>query len=123
MPYQISYHTDSNIIEVQLSGDVAFTDRKSALTEICEQFAELPKIRLLVDVRNINNVMTEEEQIEFGELLASTKFLRGAKAAVLHPKEHNPNLLIDAVAYNKGYRLAEFTSRFDALNWLQGLIN
>ena len=58
------------------------------------------------------------EQEAFGEYLSNHYDLRSARVAVLHQPSFNPNAVIDAKAFSNGYRLAQFSSRAKAEQWL-----
>ena len=51
------------------------------------------------------------------------KCLKNAKVAVLHPRDHNPNMNIDTFAYVNGYCTVNFISTTEAISWLTGGLN
>jgi len=73
----------------------------------------------LLDVRELKMDLTLDEQKIWGEHFAGHPKLTYACAAILHKKSHNPNIFVDTFAFNKGYRIAQFSDDNDARDWLK----
>lgn len=120
MPYQIDQIEDNTIIVVSYHGGVTYQQRLDAVEEVCSMIEHQP-VLLLIDVRHIENLMSVKQQQQFGQYLAAREELKTAKVAVLTPEnQHDPNTIINNVAYQKGYHLVPFTCRTEAIGWLEG---
>jgi len=123
MPYTITVDEETNIVTVKYIGEVSFDDRLEAVESVCTLKNAGDEKKLLIDVTQIHNTMTEDEQELFGEYLAKRKELKKARVAVVSKiKSHNPNLTINSTAYLQGYNLVPFTSKKDAYMWLKGAL-
>ena len=116
--YSIDFNPTLQVVHVTYVGVVSLKARICAVNEVCENYAQSSPLKILVDVNKLEMNLSAEEQIAFGEYLAGHADLTGARVAVLHKPEHNPNLLIDVSAFNNGYLLAEFNRRKNAELWL-----
>jgi hypothetical protein len=119
--YTIDFDPARNIVSVTYSGRVSLEQRKRAVRQVCDAYAQLSPLKILVDVIALEMDLPVEEQMQFGEYLAANEGLRNARVAVLHKSGHNPNVVIDSCAFNKGYLLAEFNRRQNAESWLTKL--
>lgn len=118
MTYTLDFDEDFEIVRVIYSGEVSLDERMRAVKDVCSTYAEFMPLKILVDVRNLVIHMSFQEQRSFGEFLSVYSGLTNARVAVLHKSSHNPNVLIDTIAFNNGYKLAEFNDAADAKNWL-----
>ena len=122
MSFRIEIDADHSIIEVIYSGNVDFEERLKAVEEVSSIIGEYSEKRLLVDVRKIEKDMPQNDQAEFGKVLADKKELRGAKVAVVRRPGELQNLVVNTVATSRGYRIAEFESKKEAFPWLVGSV-
>lgn len=130
MSYSIDFNEVNGVIQVAYAGKVTLAERRQAVEEVCAEYGPRRPLRILVDVSELEMVMSLDEQKSFGEFLASRPELIDARVAVLYGKEHgltpslaqgksqNPNIIVDLVAFNHGYRLAQFLSLQLAAEWL-----
>lgn len=135
MGYRIDFNEINGVIQVVYAGKVTLAERRQAVEDVCTQYGACRPLRILVDVSELEMVMTLDEQKAFGEFLASRSELADARVAVLYGKElcgkeqdgapslaqrksQNPNIIVDLVAFNNGYRLAQFVSLQLAAEWL-----
>ncbi len=118
MTYKIEYKPASNIVTLSYSGKVDLDMRLQTVEEICSTYSDLKPLRVLIDVRDLVMDMLFGEQEAFGEYLANHYDLRYAKAAVVHKPGFNPNAVINKIAYDNGFQMAEFSSRREAEQWL-----
>lgn len=118
MPYSIDLNDVSGVVRVAYSGDVTLAERQQAVVDVCMNYAHLRPLKILVDVSELRMTMSLDQQKVFGEFLASQTDLADARVAVLHNKGGNPNIVVDLVAFNNGYRLAQFHSLTAAAQWL-----
>ena len=119
MTYSIQ-KDDSNIITVTYTGSVNLSERKTAVDETCKLITPSVPVKLLIDVRNINNNMSLDEQEYFATYLASKKELVNAKVATLHNPLNEQNKIINAFAYLEGYQVVDFYRIHEAISWLKG---
>lgn len=119
MTYSIQ-KDDSNIITVTYTGSVNLSERKTAVDETCKLITPSVPVKLLINVRNINNKMSLDEQEYFAAYLASKKELVNAKVATLHNPLNEQNKIINAFAYIEGYRVVDFYRINEAISWLKG---
>lgn len=123
MSHTISVDKSTNIISVKYLGDVSIKERLEAVESVCNLDEVDEKKKLLIDITEIKNNMTKDEQEYFGKYLAARKELKNAKVAVISNNEiHNPNMIINSEAYLNGYSLVPFTSKEDACTWLNGWV-
>jgi hypothetical protein len=118
MTYTVRFDENLEIVYVIYSGEVSLDERMQAVKEVCTTYAEFMPLKILVDVRDLVIQMSFREQRSFGEFLSVYSGLMNARVAVLHKPSHNPNVLIDTIAFNNGYKLAEFNETADAEGWL-----
>lgn len=119
MSFKIEYDQSSKIVTVEYNGAVSLEDRLTAVKEVCTSCSHLDPLRLLIDVVNIDMQLSTKEQKYFGKHLATNVGLTNAKVAVLHGKGNNPNIVVDTVAFIKGYQLVQFDIKKEALSWLE----
>lgn len=119
MAYRISFDETNGVVDVIYNGEVSLEQRKQAVEQVCQEFAHLDTLPIMVDVRQLTMHLTSAEQKAFGQYLASHPVLSKARVAVLHPETHNPNLLIDTTAFSRGYTLAQFNLIPEAHAWLK----
>ena len=122
MPFEIDFDETSGVINICYRGEVDLGERQAAVEQICSSHHSGRELRILVDVRNMTLNMTIDEQRRFGEYLADCSELKRAKVAILHNKNHNPNIIVDSCAVVNGLHLAQFDLSRDALAWLSGAI-
>lgn len=123
MPHTIEVMRKRDIINVTYEGGVTLDERMMAVNEVCEILKPEQPVLLLIDVRTIKNLMSNAEQESFGRYLADKPEFKQAKIAVLIPSsDHNPNTIINNVAYHNGYHLVPFTCRSEAIYWLEGSV-
>jgi hypothetical protein len=119
MGYEIKIDSKTNVVLVKYVGQVSLSDRLEAVKSVCELQGTGSKKKLLIDVTEAENIMTDDEQERFGEYLAKKKELKDAKVAVVTTNSSNhPNTIINASAYMNGYTLGCFISREKASSWL-----
>ena len=118
MAYKIETGPSSNIVTVTYQGKVNLNTRLQVVEQVCHKYSGLKPFRVLVDVQNLEMDLLFSEQEAFGEYLSNHYDLRRARVAVLHQPSFNPNSVIDAKAFSNGYRLAQFSSRAKAEQWL-----
>ena len=118
MNYDISYIESMDVIQVIYSGSVSLDKRKQAVNDVCATYPDQKPLKILVNVCDLIMDLSRQEQHEFGYYLAFHPGLAHAKVAIVHKTDYNPNLLIDTIAFNNGYRLAEFDKTVEATSWL-----
>ena len=121
MTYLINRLQQTGIITITYSGDVFVNDRINAMEEAHTLLKKNHDKKLIIDVRKINNKMTESEQEDFGVFLAEKFTSQKTKVAVIHPKKNSQaDIIIDGIAFLHGCRLAQFYTLQDAELWLMG---
>lgn len=118
MSYTIDVDDNKRIVYVSYSATVNLDDRIQTVKNVCSSYADFMPLKILVNVCELEMDLSIQEQNSFGEFLANYPGLTNARVAVLHKSNHNPNLLIDIVAFNNGYKLAEFNDKKEAETWL-----
>lgn len=120
MSVKVEFDDANFMVIISYNGTVTLRECKQAVEQGCLFYAHLMSTKLvLVDARELEMDLPFDEQIEFGKYLSSHPVLKDTRAAVLHKKRKNPSLVIDAVAFNGGYNLAEFSNEADARAWLK----
>jgi hypothetical protein len=123
MPHSIKVLHSQKIVNVIFDGGVNLDERIASVKEVCNLLPSDTPVLLLIDVRALTNLMSNPEQEYFGRFLASKSEFKQAKVAVLSQAQtHNPNTIINNVAYLNGYHLVPFTCRSEAIYWLEGSV-
>ena len=118
----VIHKDDANIITVVYKGEVDLHHRKMAVNQVCNMVVKSEAVKLLIDIREIINIMSIDEQTSFGEYLASRAELKNAKVATVRGSESYSNGYIDAIAYYEGYQVVDFCNKEEAILWLSSLI-
>lgn len=118
MTYSVSLDEALEVVRVSYSGIVTLNERMQAVENVCRPYSHLKPLKILVNVRELEMHLSIQDQKTFGRFLATHLELKNARVAVLHKNSHNPNLCVDASAYNLGYTRAEFINTKDAEEWL-----
>lgn len=118
MSYTIEFDEGSKVVTVKYTGTVSLDSRLNAVNDVCTSYSHLNPLRILIVVIDVDMQLSFEEQKSFGTQLAANKDLINAKVAVLHPKNNNPNLIVDTVAFINGYQLVQFDNKKEAQSWL-----
>ncbi|WP_026244366.1 hypothetical protein [Dasania marina] len=118
MSYTIDFDQIEKIVTVTYSKTVSLADRIMAVNDVCSSCADITPLKILVDVRNLVMHLKTREQKDFAVFLSSNPLLKRARIAVLHEATFNPNVIIDTIAFNNGYKLAQFNRKNDAVVWL-----
>ena len=120
MAYSLEIDKDNNLIIVTYNKTSTYEDRLKALDEVLSHLKEEPATNIFIDASMAKNNLTNEQQIEFGNLLGkNSMYFINNKTAVLKPTSLNPITLVQAFI-NGHTHLAEFYNRKDALLWLSG---
>lgn len=124
MNYSFSIHKSSNLIEVEYGEDVTYRDRKRILDFIVDLLVEMPKTRVLIDVTKAQSVLSAEEELAYGELLANKKHYFDNTRIAIVSGDKNPHQAIQSVAILGGFdAMTEFQDRSKAMLWLNGGIS
>jgi hypothetical protein len=118
MPYTLHFDQAKKIVQVFYAGTVSLIERMQAVEDVCGRYTDLNPLKILVDVRALEMHLSFEEQQLFGKFLANHPGLSNARVAVCHKSGHNPNIIIDTLAFTQGYMLAQFDKKRDAESWL-----
>ena len=118
MTYKVDHDEAFKIVHVIYSGIVKLDERMQAVEDVCRSYSHLKPLKIMVNVRELEMNLSIKDQKALGRFLATHPELSNARVAVLHKKSHNPNLFVDASAFNLGYTLAEFINTKDAEAWL-----
>ena len=120
MSYKLQFQENYKIIEAIYSQETEYKTRLMALEKVINYInLKGNKYNLLIDVRNIENKLTTNQEYEFGIKLAASKELIGAQVAVLNKQQTDQNNFINTVAINRGYNLRAFTCYNEATKWLK----
>ncbi len=110
------------LITVTCDGSTSSEERSKIIDQLVEVLLERPALDLVLDVRDAEISMTDEERLDFGEQLAQhkNKFIEN-RTVFLTRKERSGFSLILSSAYVNGFnRVVEFGNKEEALLWLQG---
>lgn len=121
MNYSFVVYKRSKLIEVEYGSEVTYRDRKRILDFIVDLLVEMPETRVLIDVSKAARVLTAEEELAYGELLANKKhYFEQTRIAVVSG-DANPHQGIQSVALLGGFNeMTEFHDRSKAMIWLEG---
>lgn len=116
MPETVNINSELNIIEVMSFGDVTEEDAKSSLFSVERLSRETGISKVLVDT-------TEEKSLPeiFDIYRFASNLPRGVSFAVLVKESQDTKRevhFIETVAINRGLLVQKFTSRNEALKWL-----
>ena len=115
---------DKELVTVICGGSLSSKDREKVLDRLVEFLKINPNFNLFLDVSRADLSMNEDEQIEYGHLLASKKeYFNMNRAAVLTNNNTDSQSLFLLEAYSEGlYNFLEFSDRNEALEWVSGEI-
>ncbi|WOX06591.1 hypothetical protein [Microbulbifer pacificus] len=118
MSFQIRFNPEARIVNAVFFDRVDFAEKLASARQIAEKFGHLHPLRLLVDVRRADIVLTINERQKFGSFAAHLTGLRHGRVAVLHAPNFNANIIIDSTAQSEGMDVREFVTEQAALAWL-----
>ena len=122
MAYSLEIDKDNNLITITYDQTSTYEDRVTVLDEVISYLKEEPMTNIFIDASTAGNILTDEQQIEFGKLLGkNSMYFRSNKTAVLKSASLHPVTLGQAFV-NGHTHLAEFYDRREALQWLSGEI-
>ena len=124
MAYSLEKDLDKNIVKVTYDENTSYQNRIDLLDDLVEVMADHSDINILIDIRNAKQNMTPEQQIKYGELVASKQqYFNKSRTAVLSERSRNPHPYIIPKAHVGGYKgICEFHSENEAIQWLNGEI-
>lgn len=124
MSFSFNIDEKEKLVTVTCDKSVSSEERLKVLNELIEILKERTDLNIFLDVSHADMSMTDEEQIEFGELLAENKrYFDGHKTAVLVNNDRLFDTLFLSSAYLNGFdHFLEFDSKKEAYQWLHGEI-
>lgn len=119
MPELVSLSEDKSYIIVKSFGNVEKGNPIESLKEVLKLHDELGINRVLVDVREIENVPKIFDIFSFGEKLAdSTRKIAIRFAVLVGNKKTESSVFVETVVLNRGGTLRVFKDNESALEWL-----
>lgn len=123
MSIEVKLNKPDGLVDVKYYGTATLEERKQAVDKVGALYSHMRPLPILVNVRDfeidLTMGLTIEEQEIFGKFLASHPKFTYARVAVLHKKGGNPNLFVHYFAPSDGYKLAQFSKRNEARDWLK----
>lgn len=119
MSHTIDILKESGVIEITYINEVSLDERLCVVHELSME--PLP-LRVLIDVRNAQQAMTELEQEIFGTYLTSLEEFNTARVAILNNRKQSiNNIIIKKASENSesSYLTKNFESKQSALYWLK----
>lgn len=123
MPILFEVDEQTNLVTIVYDKETRFKDRMNVFKKGIKVLSSNPTLNFLVDARNTEVTLSDDEQMELGDLLSSNQhYFQYSKVAIV-VKGGNNNPFIIAKAYAKGLSgIVEFESKSEALNWISGEI-
>ena len=119
MAHEFEVLSSSEIIRVTYSGDLTLDERIQVVHKLCCDFNIFSRFKLLIDVRNVQQEMTELEQEIFGKFIASKEEFDTALVAVLDKIEAPVDEITINEASKDNYQIKMFNCEKTALSWLK----
>ncbi|WP_193164990.1 hypothetical protein [Microbulbifer hainanensis] len=120
MGFQIRYDARQRVVRTVFFGSVFLVDKMAAARQVAERYGHMQSLRIIVDVREADILLSVAERQQFGSYAAALKGLNHARVGVLHAPDYNANVVINSVARAEGMDVAEFISEGALLLWLYG---
>ena len=122
MSYCLEEDLENNLVTARYEASTTLQDRIGLLEELVSIMKDKQQLNILIDIRKATQNMTPEEQIEYGDLVASKqKYFLHSRMAILSDKDKNPHPLIIPIAHVGGFRgICEFHNETEAMHWLNG---
>lgn len=84
MAYDLQINDNENLILVSYLADTSYQDHIDVLNELVVILKNHPEINVLVDTREAKSNMSVEQQLEYGNLLATNRqFFSNNKTAII----------------------------------------
>ena len=124
MAYSLVKDDDKNLITVTYEAETSYQDRVNLLNVLIVILKDEPTTNIIINTANAATVMTDDEQLEYGKLLAeSSGYFQHNKTAIVK-RQVNPHPYIIPGAYADGFRnIVEFDNEHDAIAWINGEIS
>ena len=121
MTYKFIRDDDNNLISVTYETDTSYRDRVELLDRLVSILKDIPTMNVLIDTDNAQSIMSDTEQLEFGETLSrNAHYFQHNKTAIVTRNE-NPHPYILAEAYVDGFgNIVEFDNLDEAMAWIRG---
>ena len=118
MPYKITHIKDANYLDVHYSGADSLAVRIRIKDEIEKQCAESNIVHVLVDTRDSDRQMDQDDFSNFAKSFESSDFYCTVTLAVVVPKIDVLNKGLEAAMGLMGVNKKIFTDKDEALAWL-----
>lgn len=119
MPYQLTYHEDEHLAIVHTSGVSALDDLRAIIREVRTLLARGEKLRVLIDRRRSEWVISEAEARQTVAGMAAALAGFAGRLAVLTTEAKLPNAQAFAeLSRAAGFQVEAFTDQERALKWL-----
>ncbi|WP_105101837.1 hypothetical protein [Microbulbifer pacificus] len=118
MSFHIRFNTELRIVHAVFFDRVDFAEKLASARQIAEKFGHLHPLRVLVDVRRADIVLSVKERQKFGKFVARQTGTSHSRVAVLHAPDFNANIIINSAAQSEGMQVREFVTEQAAQGWL-----
>jgi hypothetical protein len=118
--YSIEHHADSSYVKLTLQGNASLAEFEEARSGARDQLARLKIGCILVDARQLDNMVTTLELFQFHSS-HNQKLPHGVRiAGLVRSDQMEDGLFAENVAQNRGVMMKMFTDDQTALAWLSG---
>lgn len=124
MMFGFEVNKEKELVTVIFGGSLSSEEREKVLEQLVEFLKNNPNLNIMLDVSRADLNMSDDEQIEYGHLLATKKqyFNKNKTAVVTNCKNIHSSLFLSE-AYSEGFNnLMEFDNKSEALQWIAGEI-
>lgn len=117
--FSIKYIPDGRIVRVVFAGRLGLAERIAAAQQVTEKYHHHSPLRLLVDLRHQEAVLTPEEQRQLAGFVCDDPVLQKAHIAILHRHDYSATALVSGLITRHLSNARQFLVESEALGWLR----
>ena len=118
MPHELFINHDLNYVHLTYQGEVDFEERKTARDEVFQACENNGMARALVDMRESNIRMTEQDVVNFATNFQRAMQLPNYRLACVVTPQNQVENLVEIIITLEGINVKYFLSFKDAEYWL-----
>jgi hypothetical protein len=119
--HSISFDPQRRMVAASFAGDVLISERCEVVDEMAQAAELMEATKVLVDFTRAKLHRTSVEMaVRFARKLSSDEGLRQCQVAYVLPEAYGFEPAIELFARGRGFAAERFTSKDDAIAWLEG---
>ena len=120
MTHKLAYNPESDCIELTVEGTFTMERLKRIAPEVAQLSEQSGCLNILNDMSGANIEISLAEVYSSPQEMDNSGITRTTRRALVVPPDFNQAAFLETVTRNRGHNLKVFTSREEALGWLQG---